>query len=98
MKGLEDTISYTANEAAVRLWQKHVLPDREIALALGIPSTLWETLKQEGDTPPLFQLGRRLYVRTDDLRSWLDAKAKNGRPGSKLHRTRPKPAGDREAA
>jgi hypothetical protein len=67
----------------VLLWQKPFLPDHEIPAACDIPPTLWASLKQTGDSPPLFQLGRRLFVKTSDLRAWLDEKARAGRPGSK---------------
>jgi hypothetical protein len=65
------------------LWTKPHLADHEIPDALGIPTTLWSTLKADGDTPPLFQIGRRVFCKTSDLRDWLDAKARDGRPGSK---------------
>lgn len=67
----------------VLLWQRPNIPDGDIPDAIGIPPSLWATCKSEGDTPPLFQIGRRLFVRTSDLRAWLDGKAKGGRPGSK---------------
>lgn len=71
----------------VLLWQAPVIPDQHIPDAIGIPPSLWSALKYEGDSPPLFTLGRRLFVRTADLRAWLDAKANAGRPGSKRLRT-----------
>ena len=67
----------------VLLWQRPTIPDADIPDAIGIPPSLWGALKAEGDTPPLFTIGRRLFVRTQDLRAWLDLKAKVGRPGSK---------------
>lgn len=91
-----DETSITARDAAdlataaaaraqrvVALWQRPNIPDANIHEAIGIPPTLWEALKAEGDTPPLFTIGRRLFVTTADLRAWLDEKAKLGRPGSK---------------
>lgn len=78
----------------VLLWQKPTLRDSEIPDALGIPSSLWQECKRAGDTPPLFQIGRRLFCRTEDLRKWLDAKARAGAPGSKPLRAR----AQREAA
>jgi hypothetical protein len=72
----------------VLLWQQHVLADPEIADAIGIPPTLWATLKAEGDGPPLFTIGRRIFCRVEDLRAWLDEKARNGRPGSKRLRAK----------
>ncbi len=65
------------------LWQRPSIPDNDIPAAIGIPGTLWGALKAAGDTPRLFTLGRRLFVRTADLRAWLDAKAEKGQPGSK---------------
>ena len=70
------------------LWKQPILADSEIHEAAKIPPTLWATLKAHGDTPPLFQLGRRLFCRTDDLRAWLEAKARGGRPGSKRLRAK----------
>lgn len=67
----------------VLLWAAPVIPDGDIADAIGIPPSLWAALKSQGDTPPLFLIGRRLFVRTEDLRAWLDAKARSGKPGSK---------------
>lgn len=76
-----DTIEQA--QRVVLLWQKPVLADAEIPDAIGIPPTLWSTLKAEGDSPPLFTIGRRLFCRTEDLRAWLEVKARDGRPGSK---------------
>lgn len=70
------------------LWQRPIIADGEIPEAISIPPTLWATLKAEGDTPPLFTIGRRLFVKTDDLRNWLTLKAKDGRPGSKKLRAK----------
>lgn len=70
------------------LWQKPILANVEIPDAIGIPLSLWATLKAEGDTPPLFTIGRRLFVRTDDLRAWLYAKSAKGKPGNRRTRER----------
>ncbi len=67
----------------VALWTAPVIPDPDIADAIGIPPSLWVACKSRGDTPPLFLIGRRLFVRTEDLRAWLDEKARSGKPGSK---------------
>lgn len=75
-------------QRVVLLWQRPTIPDSEIPEAVGIPPSLWSALKSEGDTPPLFMIGRRLFVKTDDLRAWLDKKAQGGRPGSKKLRQR----------
>lgn len=73
-------------QRVVSIWARPTIPDADIPEAVGIPPSLWGALKAEGDTPPLFTIGRRLFVRTADLREWLDAKAKDGRPGSKKRR------------
>jgi hypothetical protein len=75
-------------QRVVAIWQRPTIPDSDIPEAIGIPPSLWGSLKSEGDTPPLFTIGRRLFVRTIDLRDWLDSKAKDGRPGSKSLRKR----------
>lgn len=65
------------------LWSQPVLSDVEIPIAAKLPPSLWAECKKLGDTPPLYTVGRRLFVRTEDLRKWIDAKAAAGRPGSK---------------
>jgi len=67
----------------VLLWQRPTIPDADIPEALGVPRSVWAALKAEGDSPPIFMLGRRVFCRTADLRTWLDAKAERGRPGSR---------------
>jgi hypothetical protein len=67
----------------VLLWQKPHLSDQEIPDALGIPPSLWATLKANGEGPPLFQIGRRVFTKTADLRTWLDEQARDAQPGSK---------------
>jgi len=57
------------------LWSKPVLSDPEIADALGLPYSTWQAIKATKDKPALFNIGRRVYARTDDLRAWLDRKA-----------------------
>jgi len=81
-----------AKEAERRalLWQTPFLADRDIPDALNIPPTLWAVLKASGDGPPLFVLGRRVMVRTSDLKEWLDAKAAVGTPGVKRLRAQRK--------
>lgn len=82
----------------VSLWARPTIPDADIPEAIGIPPTLWASLKAAGDTPPLFTIGRRLFVKTTDLRAWLDRKAAAGRPGSKRLRARSSGAAPEEQA
>ncbi len=51
------------------------LPIADIALFLDLPLSTIDKLRAEGRGPRLFKLGRRLYCRQTDLRSWLDAMA-----------------------
>lgn len=74
------------------LWQHPVLSDPEIPEAAKIPPSLWAECKRVGDTPPLFTIGRRLFCRTEDLRKWLDEKARDGAPGSKPLRAKAREA------
>ena len=79
----------------VLLWQQPVIPDHHIPDAIGISFPQWKALKDEGDTPPLFAIGRSLFVRTADLRAWLDLKAKGGKPSpKKLRRDAPRMSGE----
>jgi hypothetical protein len=82
------------DEAARRasLWSVPYLADADVPAALNCPPTLWALQKRLGDSPPLFTIGRRVYVRTDDLRAWLDKKAASGAPGSRRHRESAKAA------
>ncbi|MDA8110235.1 MAG: hypothetical protein M0015_16660 [Betaproteobacteria bacterium] len=74
-----------AREAERRalLWRAPVLADRDVPDALNLPPSAWNSVKSEGGGPPLFTIGRRVFVRTDDLRAWLDQLAAQGKPGSK---------------
>lgn len=65
------------------LWDLPLIADSDVPSALDVPASLWNQQKSIGDTPPLFCIGRRLFVRTADLRAWVDAKAAAGRPGSR---------------
>lgn len=51
------------------------LPLADIALFLDLPLSTVDKLRAQGKGPKCFKLGRRLYVRQADLRSWLDAMA-----------------------
>lgn len=80
-------------ERRATLWQMPVIADADVPLALDVPPSLWNQQKTIGDTPPLFTIGRRVFVRisdlrqwldaNSDLRQWLDAKAEAGAPGSR---------------
>ncbi len=58
------------------LWQKPILADAEIAEAIGLPYSSWQALKGKKDIPPLFNLGRRVYANTENVRAWLNSKTK----------------------
>lgn len=57
------------------LWQKPLLSDQEIPEVLGLPYASWQLSKKRGDSPKMFEIGRRKFARTIDVRAWLDAKA-----------------------
>lgn len=52
-----------------------VLPIADVALFLDLPLSTFDALRAQGRGPACFKLGRRLYVRQVDLRSWLDRMA-----------------------
>lgn len=54
-----------------------VLPIADVALFLDLPLSTVDKLRAEGKGPRCFKLGRRLYVRQTDLRTWLDQMAKS---------------------
>ena len=51
------------------------LPVAEVALLLDVPYSTLDKLRAQGKGPRCFKIGRRLYVRQVDLRSWLDEMA-----------------------
>lgn len=51
------------------------LPVADVALFLDLPLSTVDKLRAQGKGPRCFKLGRRLYVRQVDLRSWLDEMA-----------------------
>jgi predicted DNA-binding transcriptional regulator AlpA len=48
------------------------LPIVDVALLLDIPLSTVDKLRAQGRGPKCFRIGRRLYVRQADLRTWLD--------------------------
>jgi len=53
------------------------LPLADIALFLDLPLSTVDQLRAQGRGPKTFRLGRRLYVRQTDLRTWLDRMAES---------------------
>lgn len=51
------------------------LPLADVAMFLDLPLSTVDKLRAQGKGPKCFKLGRRLYVRQIDLRSWIDAMA-----------------------
>jgi len=74
-------------ERVVKLWEQFSIANSDIPVALQIPETQWEVQKAAADCPPLFTLGRRLFVLTSDLQQWMINKAKaEARPGTRKNR------------
>ena len=48
------------------------LPVADVALFLDVPLSTMDKLRAQGRGPKTFKIGRRLYVRQVDLRTWLD--------------------------
>lgn len=48
------------------------LPVADVALFLDLPLSTVDKLRAEGRGPRTFKIGRRLYVRQQDMRAWLD--------------------------
>ena len=65
------------------LWDLPYIKDSDVPLAIHVPPAAWHAQKAIGDSPKLFCIGRRLFVRTSDLRAWLDKKADAGQPGNR---------------
>jgi hypothetical protein len=57
------------------LWQKPLLSDTEAADAIGLAYSSYQLLKARNEAPETFHIGRRVYVRTDTLRKWINERA-----------------------
>jgi hypothetical protein len=55
------------------LWEKPILSDDDVPLAVGLAPSTWHAIKARGEGPVWFNIGRRRFVLTADLRAWLDA-------------------------
>lgn len=53
------------------------MPLGDVALLLDIPLSTVDKLRAQGRGPQCFLIGRRLYVRQVDLRTWLDCMAES---------------------
>jgi len=71
---LEADLALTKAELAAALWQRPLIADSQVHVALDMALSSWHALKAEGGAPPTIAIGRRVYVRTADLRAWLDAR------------------------
>lgn len=74
VQALQAQIERDQAQRVAALWSKPLLSDAEIAEALGLPLSTWQLTKRAKDAPPLFNLGRRVFARTADLRAWLDTR------------------------
>lgn len=72
---VEDRINLARAQIVNELWRKPLVSEEEAAQACNLPSSTWAMLKARKQTPPTFKLGRRLYILTADLRSWLEKQA-----------------------
>ena len=55
----------------------HTMPLADVALYLDVPLSTLDMLRAKGQGPHTFKIGRRIYVRQDDLRDWLDKMAES---------------------
>lgn len=61
-----------AKEISIKdLWQCPVVSERDAARMLGLPLSSWALLKRT-ESLPVFGLGKRNYLLTDDLKKWLE--------------------------
>ena len=63
---------------------KPSLADDEVPVVLGMAPSSWQALKASGKGPPIFRIGKRVFVRTRDLLAWLDLQAKAAGNGEKI--------------
>ena len=54
------------------LWTKPLLADEEVPAAVGLAPSSWHAIKARGEGPVMFNIGRRRFVLSADLRAWLD--------------------------
>lgn len=65
-----------ANAArALSLWQLPIIDDLQAAEVLGISRSNLAGLKRARKLPEAFRIGRRTFIKTSDLRAWIDQRA-----------------------
>lgn len=60
----------TIEPCVSELWARFCLAEHDIPLMLDMPQSTWGFLKRSS-SPKIFQLGKRRYVLTSDLKDWL---------------------------
>jgi hypothetical protein len=77
-----------AKEVSItELWQRPLVSEKEAAAMLGLPLSSWALIKRT-DNLPVFGIGKRNYLLTDDLKQWLEHRRETWtpRPLKRLHR------------
>lgn len=64
------------------LWEKPLISNEEVAAALGIGLSTWQTMKKNGAAPPSLLIAGRIFYRTADLLNWIDTLAAKKNPGN----------------
>ena len=62
---------YHAQRVAA-LWACPIIPDADVPAALNLPASTWQVRKKSADSPPIFSIGKRSYVRTAELLAWCE--------------------------
>lgn len=63
-------------ELVAKLWQRYMIPDALIHIALDMSESHWQVIKKSGNAPPRMTITGLRYVLTADLKSWIDAQPK----------------------
>jgi hypothetical protein len=74
----ESLIALNAARRRAALWQVPLVSDAEAAEMLNLPPSSWDKVRTYPNAPAGITLGRRLYFRTADLRTFIDRRAAEG--------------------
>src|SRR5262245_20560935 len=69
---LEIELARAEAELRNALWKSPSIANSDAPVALGVSQTVWQGLRRAGKGPPTFVIGKRVFVKTRDLRKLID--------------------------
>ena len=89
---MDDVRDYGSPRLLADLLASPAVPWGDVSIVLhDLPTSTLDKQRKEGNGPPTFLIGRRLYVRTVDLLAWIDQLAEEARKAEKEERVNAAP-------